>query len=83
MQEPWHEPSDRSGDPLVGEKQRLQRSDHESLGQDAVNHRYAASDDPAIPKAASCQFMTIHLCMEHMLDDLAGVNTLVYGEANE
>src|SRR5713226_1775567 len=36
---------------------------------------------PAIARAASCQFMTIHLCMEHMPDDLAGVNTLVYGGA--
>src|ERR1700680_636047 len=36
---------------------------------------------PAIAKAASCQFMTIHLCMEVMGYALAGVNTLVYGGA--
>jgi AcrR family transcriptional regulator len=34
---------------------------------------------PASPRAAFCQFMTIHLCMEHMVGELAGVNTLVYG----
>src|SRR5260370_30061180 len=34
---------------------------------------------PAIPRAALCQFMTIHLCMDHMAEKLAGVNTLVYG----
>src|SRR5712692_2103417 len=42
MQEPWHEPSDRSGHPLVREK-----SDHEPLDHDAVNHCYGASDDPS------------------------------------
>jgi len=29
----------------IGE--RLERSDHEALGQDAVHHRYATSDDPS------------------------------------
>src|ERR1700730_7418129 len=43
MQERQHVPSDRSGYPLVREKQRLERSDHEPLDQDAMNHRYAAS----------------------------------------
>src|SRR5258708_2635086 len=33
---------------------------------------------PAIPSAAFCQFMTIHLCMDHMAE-LADVNTPVYG----
>src|ERR1700730_4794147 len=36
---------------------------------------------PASPSAASCQFMTIHLCMENMARDLAAVNTHVYGGA--
>src|ERR1700731_1432717 len=34
---------------------------------------------PAIPSAASCQFMTIHLCMEHVAKGLPFVNTPVYG----
>src|ERR1700682_4770725 len=34
---------------------------------------------PAIPRAALCQFMTIHLCMDHMADVLVEVNTPVYG----
>jgi AcrR family transcriptional regulator len=36
---------------------------------------------PAVAKAASCQSLTIHLCMEQMPDGLVGVNTLVYGGA--
>src|SRR5215831_4678131 len=35
---------------------------------------------PAIANAASCQFMTIHLCWG-IVSTLARVNTLVYGEA--
>src|SRR6266849_1730029 len=34
---------------------------------------------PAIAKAALCQFMTIHPCMEEIANALAGVNTPVYG----
>src|ERR1700724_2716783 len=34
---------------------------------------------PAIPSAALCQFMTIHLCMDPMACELGGVNTPVYG----
>jgi hypothetical protein len=46
MQEPRHEPPDRSGDPLVREKKLLKRFDHKPLDQNAVNHRDAAADDP-------------------------------------
>src|SRR5260370_29348316 len=46
MQEPRHEPSDWSGHPLVRETDRIE-SDHDPLDQDAVNHRYGASDDPS------------------------------------
>jgi hypothetical protein len=47
MQKPRHEPSDRSGRALVREKERLERSAHEPLDHDAVNHCYGASDDPS------------------------------------
>src|ERR1700730_7581670 len=52
MQEPRHQPSDRSGYPPVAEKKRLDRSHHEPLGQDAVNHRGSASDDSRQPQGS-------------------------------
>jgi hypothetical protein len=45
MQEQRHEPSDRSGCPLVREKKLLKRSDHKPLDQDAMKHRHTASDN--------------------------------------
>jgi hypothetical protein len=40
MQEPRHEPPDRSGDPPVRENQLLKRFDHEPLDPNAVNQRH-------------------------------------------
>src|SRR6266446_1073675 len=60
MQQPRHDPSDRSGHPFVREKKRLEWPDHQPLDQDAVNHRYAASDGPSqsqgsvLPSHAQC-----------------------------
>src|ERR1700730_5981954 len=48
MQEPRHEPSERSGHPLV----RKKRPDHEPLDHDAVKHRYGASDAPSETQAS-------------------------------
>src|SRR5262245_59917556 len=44
VQEQRNESSDRSPYPRVGLKELLKRSNREPLDQDAVNHRYAASD---------------------------------------
>src|SRR6478736_2286280 len=65
MQEQRHDPSDRSGYPLIRDEKLLKRSDHKPLHEDAVKHCYAASDDPSHSQRGALQ---VH------------VNTLVYGQ---
>ena len=47
--------------PFGPDERMMERPDHQSLGQDAMDHRSAAPDDPGLASAASCQFMPIFL----------------------
>jgi hypothetical protein len=79
LQEYRHEPSDRGGCPLVREKERLNRSDHKPLGQDAVSNRYAVSDDPGHRQGSVLPIHDHTPLYGKMANELPQVNTLVYG----
>jgi hypothetical protein len=79
MQEQRHQPSDYRGCPPIVEKKRLDRSHHEPLGQDAVNHRGSASDDSRQPQGSVLPIHDHTPLYGTYGGELAGVNTPVYG----